>query len=99
MIDEIETVGDMGRGPLRKEVYVITSVPVAPCEKLDRTRPRHLEANGRAGVPLYRFYPRPGPNGGRPLSHRLAADTHRGNHSSRNTAPIDTTDGFAFARV
>jgi thiol:disulfide interchange protein DsbD len=26
---------------------------------------RMLEANGRAGVPLYLFYPRPGPDGGR----------------------------------
>jgi hypothetical protein len=25
-----------------------------------------LEANGRAGVPLYLFYPKPGPRGERP---------------------------------
>jgi hypothetical protein len=79
MIDETKTVGDMRRGPLRKELYVITSVPVAPREELDRTRPRHLEANGRAGVPLYLFYPRPGPDGARPraivLPQILTAET------------------------
>jgi thiol:disulfide interchange protein DsbD len=40
---------------------------------------RMLEANGRAGVPLYLFYPRPGPDGGRPraivLPQILTAET------------------------
>jgi thiol:disulfide interchange protein DsbD len=31
----------------------------------DPTITRTLEANGRAGVPLYLFYPRPGPDGAR----------------------------------
>jgi hypothetical protein len=43
MTEEIKTVDDMRRGPLRKELYVITSIPAAPREQLDRTRPRHLE--------------------------------------------------------
>jgi thiol:disulfide interchange protein DsbD len=40
---------------------------------------RMLEANGRAGVPLYLFYPRPGSDGGRPrpivLPQILTAET------------------------
>jgi hypothetical protein len=43
MTDESKTVDDMRRGSLRKELYVITSIPAALCEQLDRTRPRHLE--------------------------------------------------------
>ena len=43
MTDDSKTVDDMRRGPLRKELYVITSIPAAPREQLDRTRPRHLE--------------------------------------------------------
>ena len=31
----------------------------------DQSITRTLEANGRAGVPLYLFYPRPGPGGER----------------------------------
>jgi hypothetical protein len=43
MTDETKMVDDLRRGPLRKELYVITSIPVAPREELDRTRPRHLD--------------------------------------------------------
>jgi uncharacterized protein YciI len=47
MSNETAMTNEMRRGHLGKELFVITSTPVAPREELERLRPRHLQHQTR----------------------------------------------------